>query len=283
VYSQRHARCCGQHSSSCSRAAHPIIYHTHSISHLRSFVAQKTQTQAPRLSLSRPAHHRHDASCSWSFSPSFSRSPQLLPVAAEPTSPPSRRPAALRRLPLHNVAALLRPVVALSDPVPQPRMCTAQTQIAAANSGAAAHANKSAQSATHKRTFESARPSHTCSSCSSTVAAPLAKPRAARQSSRLRVRREPLSPLLVRGQGAVDASAPPAVVELTPCSTVAGAARLLGCSIAVKGSGVATSEIYPGAISATFGSVPCACVLVSPLYYKPSVKPPQQIRRNGRL
>jgi len=52
----------------------------------------------------------------------------------------------------------------------------------------------------------------------------------------------------VRGRGAVDASAPPAVVGPTPCSTVAGAARLLGCSIAVKGSGIATSEIYPRAI-----------------------------------
>ena len=31
-------------------------------------------------------------------------------------------------------------------------------------------------------------------------------------------------------------------------------------------------EVFCKEPSATFGSVPCACVLVSPLYYKPSVK-----------
>jgi len=98
------------------------------------------------------------------------------------------------------------------------------------------HQEVSTERVAHTHLRERTPVANVCSSCSSTVAAPLAEPRTAKTSSRLRVRWEPFSPLLVRGQGAVDASAPPAVVGPTPCSTVAGAARLQLCSIAVPSS-----------------------------------------------
>ena len=122
------------------------------------------------LTLSRPARHRHHASCSWSCSPSCSHSCSLSP-RSQPHPPRAGLQSFADRLPLPNVAALCFAVhhaprrlrlsvppashvvhspsirfsrsVALSDPVQQPRMCTAETQIAAASSGVRPHAPRS--------------------------------------------------------------------------------------------------------------------------------------------